>query len=106
MNSKRSIFQEAMTKTKNDEENKNEVTIDDVEFRDAVISIPANAIFLKQEVKVVDDNGDIATLEASFVLKDIQDMFDLFEKTIAGDYPKYILTEKGLESVRRGTEVK
>ena len=91
--------------TKNDEENKNEVTIDDIEFQDAVISIPANAIYIKQEVHTC-ENGKIIALESTYSPKDIREMFDLFEQTIAGDYPKYILTEKGSELVIHGTEFK
>lgn len=88
--------------TKNDEE-KNNFSIDDIEFQDAVISIPANAIYIKQEVRTC-ENDKIITLLSTYSLKDIRGMFDLFEQTIDGDYPKYVVTEKGMRSLEESWE--
>ena len=79
---------------KKTEEKKPPVTLDDIEFQDAVIAIPANTIYIKHEVRTC-ENGEVVTLKATYSPKDIREMFDLFEKTAEGDYPKYQLTEKG-----------
>lgn len=93
-----------MTMTKNDEE-KDNISIDDIEFVDAVFGIPKNAVEVVLNVKSF-DGGEIVKTMAQFDMQDIRDAIKTFEDTVNGDYPKYKLTEKGLEFGRQVTEFK
>ena len=68
--------------------------IEDIEFEDAVISLPKNTVHLSITAKTYEADGE-HTIRAEFTLADIRDMFETFEKTIDGDYPVYALTEEG-----------
>lgn len=77
--------------------------IEDIEFADAVISIPKNAVFIQLRVKSF-ELGELVETEATLDMQDIRDAFDRFEATIAGAYPKYTLTEKGMRSLEENWE--
>ena len=68
--------------------------VKDIEFEDAVISLPKNAIHLSITVKTYEADGEHTVL-AEFTLADIRDMFETFWKTVDGDYPVFALTEEG-----------
>lgn len=72
------------------------MTIDDIEFVDAVISIPKNAVKLTIEVVTYED-GELHTAEGKYGLEGIREAINLFQKTIDGDYPVYGLTDKAKE---------
>ena len=73
------------------ENNKN---IDEIEFVDAVFPIPKNAVEIPMDVKVYED-GNLQELGADFDMQDIKKSIDLFDQTVAGDYPKLVITEEG-----------
>lgn len=75
------------------ENNKN---IDEIEFVDAVLSIPKNAVEIHMDVKVYED-GKLQQLGADFDMQDIRDSIDRFEKTIDGEYSTYRITEDGMK---------
>lgn len=70
------------------------MTIEDIEFEDAVIRIPKNAVKVTVEIETYETEG-VQTVRAQFLPSDIAAMFDLFEQTVNGDYPRYVLTEEG-----------
>ena len=74
------------------------MTIDDIEFVDAVISIPANAVKLTIEAVIYED-GELHTVEGKYGPVEIRDAINLFQDTIDGDYPVYSLTEKAKEQL-------
>ena len=74
------------------------MTIDDIEFVDAVISIPANAVKLTIEAVTYVD-GELHTAEGKYDLEGIRDAINLFQETIDGEYPVYCLTEKAKEQL-------
>ena len=80
------------------------MTIDEMEFVDAVISIPKNAISITLDVKTY-ENGVIQNVGAEFDASDIREMINLFEKTEVGEYPKYVFTEKGKQLLQVLDEV-
>ena len=75
------------------ENNKN---IDEIEFVDAVLPIPKNAVEIHMDVNIFED-GRLQELGADFDMQDIRDSIDRFEKTVAGEYPKYCIAEEGLK---------
>lgn len=68
--------------------------INDVEFKDAVIAIPKNTIELEINATVYQD-GQLQVINGIYNLQEVQHLFQLFLDTIEGDYPKFVLTEKG-----------
>ena len=80
------------------------MTIDEMEFVDAVISIPKNTISITIDAKTYED-GVIHNVGAEFDASDIREMINLFEKTEAGEYPKYVFTEKGKQILTDIVEV-
>lgn len=68
--------------------------INDVEYIDVVVSIPANAV--KMEI-LVDfyENGEINQACGEYDFDDIRECEEILEKYISGDLPKYVITEKG-----------
>lgn len=74
------------------------MTIDDIEFVDAIISIPKNAVKLTIEAMTYED-GELHTVEGKYGPKGIRCAIDLFQDTIDGDYPLYCLTEKAKEQL-------
>ena len=76
------------------------ISIEDIEFEDAVIPIPKNAVSIKLEVKTYED-GEIHTVCADLEMSDIREMFRTFEETVAGDYPLYTATEQGKAEAER-----
>jgi hypothetical protein len=74
------------------------MTIDDIEFVDAVISIPENAVKLTIEAVTYED-GELHTVEGKYGPVEIRDAINLFQDTIDGDYPVYSLTEKAKEQL-------
>lgn len=74
-------------------------TIDDFEFEDAVMTLPKNAIEVVYKVKVYED-GEIHELEGTYGVNDIREAFQLFNETVSGNYPKFVLSEKYLEKLK------
>lgn len=74
------------------------MTIDDVEFDDAVFGIPKNTVSLVMNVKIFQD-GEIQELKAEYNIEEIRDAFNLFEKTVDGEYPLYKLNEDFVEKI-------
>ena len=72
------------------------MTIDDIEYKDAVFAIPKNSVEVVLNITTY-ENGELYKIECQCDLQDIQDCFKCFDDTVAGDYPKYIFTEKGRE---------
>lgn len=72
------------------------MTINDIEMRDAVFTIPKNSVEVVLNITTY-ENGELHKLECQCDLQDIQDCFKCFDDTVAGNYPKYTITEKGLE---------
>lgn len=68
------------------------VQIDDIEFNDAVIPIPTNSVSIVMHVKIF-QNGEIHELQAEYDTAEIREAFNLFDKTVNGDYPLYKLNE-------------
>lgn len=68
--------------------------INDVEYIDVVVSIPANAI--KMEI-LVDfyANDEIHKACGEYDFNDIRECEETLEKYINGDLPKYVITEEG-----------
>lgn len=74
------------------------MTIDDIEFVDAVISIPVNAVMLTIEA-VTYENGELHTAEGKYGPAEIREAINLLQDTINGDYPVYGLSEKAKEQL-------
>ena len=70
--------------------------IDNIEFVDAVFPIPKNCVHIMLEAETFED-GKAHTVKAEFSPSDVRDAINLFEATVEGDYPKYVITEKGKE---------
>ena len=66
--------------------------IEDVKFDDAVFQIPKNAVSIVMNVKIFQGN-EIHELKAEYNTEDIREAFNLFEKTVDGEYPLWRLTE-------------
>ena len=65
-------------------------------YKDIIMSIPTNTIEMTMKLKMYED-GKLVDAEQVFDLNDIKDAEDLFEQCRDGEYPTYILTEKGRE---------
>lgn len=76
--------------------------LDDIEFQDAVFSIPKNAVKLVWVIETYEEDG-IEKVEAAFGPVDIREAFKTFEDTIAGEYPVFTLTEEGKKYVEHFT---
>lgn len=74
------------------------MTIDDIEFVDAVISIPKNAVKVTVTAEIY-ENGEMYTVEGDLGPADVRDVINLFQDTVDGDYPVYSLTEKAKEQL-------
>ena len=74
------------------------MTIDDIEFVDAVISIPENAVKLTIKAVTYED-GELHTVEGKYGPVEIRDAINLFQNTVDGDYPVYGLTDKAKEQL-------
>lgn len=72
----------------------------DIETVDAVLQIPKNAVELKITAKIY-ENDALFEAESKYDLTEIKEAVDLFEQTIAGEYPRFCLTEKGHELARK-----
>ena len=70
--------------------------INDIEFVDAVFPIPKNCVHIMLEAETFED-GKAHTVKAEFSPSDVRDAINLFEATVEGDYPKYVITEEGKE---------
>jgi hypothetical protein len=66
----------------------------DIETVDAVLQIPKNAVELKITAKIY-ENDALFEAESKFDLSEIKEAVDLFEQTMAGEYPRFALTEEG-----------
>lgn len=69
-------------------------TIDEVEFKDAVIAIPKNTVKLEIIATIYED-GELHEVGGTYDMQEVQHLFQLFWDTIEGDYPKFELTDKG-----------
>ena len=76
------------------------MSIDDIEFVDAVFSIPKNCVHIMLTAETF-ENGEAHTVKAEFSQSDVRDAINLFEATSAGDYPQYVITDKGREWLER-----
>ena len=72
---------------------------EDMNFVDAVIGIPENSVAITVKVTVF-ENGKLQELEIEYDAEEIREAINLFDETIAGNYPRYELTEKGREMIR------
>lgn len=70
--------------------------IDNIEFVDAVFQIPKNAVKVEFTIKTYED-GTLQTVKGTFDPADVREAINQFEQTILGEYPKYVITEKGKE---------
>ena len=70
------------------------MSIDDIEFVDAVFSIPKNAVRVEFSIETY-EQGEMHTVKGVFDPADIRDAINLFDEIVAGEYPKYVATEKG-----------
>lgn len=77
-----------------------EVKYYDGEYKDIIVSIPTNTIEMTVKLKVYED-GEVFDAEQTFDLDGIKYAENLFEKCCYGEYPQYVLTEKGREYIER-----
>ena len=77
-----------------------EIKYYDGEYKDIIISIPANTIEMTVKLKMYED-GEMFYAKQVFNLEDIKHAEDLFEQCCEGEYPVYTLTEKGREYIER-----
>ncbi len=70
------------------------------EFKDIIIPIPNNTIEMTIKLKI-HENGEMFDAEQTFDFEDIKYAKNLFEKCCYGEYPQYVLTEKG-ENILKG----
>lgn len=73
-----------------------EVKYYDGEYKDIIVCIPNNAIEMTIKLKAY-ENGKVINAEQTFDLEGIKYAEDLFEQCCNGEYPQYVLTEKGRE---------
>lgn len=66
------------------------------EFEDAILGLPTNAVGMTVKIDVY-ENGKITKIEQTFDLNDIKDMKETFWECLDGEYPKFTLTDKGVE---------
>ena len=79
------------------------ISIEDIEFEDAVIRIPKNAVTVTIEVQTY-ENGEMQTVSAKLCPSEIREAFRTFEETMSGDYPLYALTENGRHFIEEKVE--
>lgn len=77
-----------------------EVKSYDGEYKDIIVSIPTNTIEMTIKLKVY-ESGEMFDAEKTFDLTDIKYAENLFEQCCNGEYPRYVLTEKGKEYFER-----
>ena len=65
-------------------------------LKDIIISIPTNTIEMTIKLKVY-ENGEMFNAKQTFDLECIKYSENLFEQCCDGEYPEYMLTEKGIE---------
>lgn len=70
------------------------------ELKDIIIPIPNNTIEMTVKLKIHED-GEMFDAEQTFDFEDIKYAKNLFEKCCYGEYPQYVLTEKGREYIER-----
>ena len=73
---------------------------DDIEFQDAVVSIPKNAIWVTLNIKTI-ENGEVKSIQGDFDPPAIREAFQKFDDTVSGEYPKYVITEEGRKYVEQ-----
>lgn len=79
----------------------------DGKFEDIIIGIPSNAVELNIEVTIYED-GKLEKVNGKYNLNDIEEAKKTFEKCCYGEYPTYIITDKGkawLEELKRNGEI-
>ena len=64
------------------------------ECDDVIISIPENTVEMSVEVTIY-ESGKTTKATQTFNLKDIEEAKQLFWDCVTGEYPQYVLTEKG-----------
>ena len=69
------------------------MTIDDIEFEDAVIQIPKNSVRIRVEVETYEKEGS-CVVTGTLLPPDIREAFQTFKDTCNGDYPEYTLTDE------------
>ena len=73
------------------ENNKN---IDEIEFMDIVVEIPKNTAYMTITATTYED-GEPVKVSGKFGPADIRECVQNFEATIAGEYPKFVITDEG-----------
>ena len=68
------------------------IQIEDIEFEDAILSIPKNSVEIEFKAKIF-ENGEIHTLSGIYDLENIQEAKRLFDKCCEGEYPIYVTSE-------------
>ena len=61
---------------------------------DIIISIPENTVEMSVEITIF-ESGETIRAKQTFNLKDIEEAKQCFWDCVEGEYPQYILTEKG-----------
>ena len=64
------------------------------ELDDIIIPIPENTVEMRVEITIF-ENGGTTKARQIFNLKDIEEAKQLFWDCVMGEYPQYVLTEKG-----------
>lgn len=70
------------------------IDIDKLEYENAVVVIPKDSAYMKISVQIV-RGGELVTMTQEYSAGDIRDAFNLFEKTVYGDYPTFKISEEG-----------
>ena len=79
----------------------------DGKFEDIIIGIPLNAVELNIEVTIY-KNGKLEKVHGKYNLNDIEEAKKRFEDCCYGEYPTYVITDKGkawLEELKRNGEI-
>ena len=74
------------------------------EFEDAIIGLPTNAVGMTVSIDIY-ENGEIIKAEQTFDMNDIKGMKDDFWKCVDGEYPKFTITDEGIEYLKSIGEI-
>lgn len=68
--------------------------------KDIVLSVPTNTVEIKVSLIMYED-GELVKAEQILDIESIKECERLFEDTVAGEYPTYVFTEKGLDELKK-----
>lgn len=68
--------------------------------KDIVLSIPTSTVEMKISLTMYED-GKLVNAEQILSMETIRECENLFEETVAGDYPIYAFTEKGVKELEK-----